>query len=77
MAQVATNCDGMASDERWGPKPSCEAFQGAGEDNGVVCRIEDQVQQPPHTGPQFDWHNEFVGGYFAGDISWIRWLVGS
>ena len=44
MAQVATNCDGMASDERWGPKPSCEAFQGSGEDNGVVCRIEDQVQ---------------------------------
>ena len=29
------------------------------------------------TPPQFDWHNEFVGGYFAGDISWIRWLVGS
>ena len=61
--QVETNCDGMASNERWGPKPTCEMFKHSGEDNGVVCRIEDQ----------FDWHNEFVGGYFAGDISWVRY----
>ena len=61
--QVETNCDGMASNERWGPKPTCGMFKQSGEDNGVVCRIEDQ----------FDWHNEFVGGYFAGDISWVRY----
>ena len=61
--QVETNCDGMASNERWGPKPTCGMFKHSGEDNGVVCRIEDQ----------FDWHNEFVGGYFAGDISWVRY----
>ncbi len=34
-----------------------------GEDNGVVALVEDQ----------FDWHNTFVGGYFMGDISFVRY----
>jgi len=62
--RIHTNWDGMQSDIKRGPKPDCEEFTDDGNDNGDAANlIEDQ----------FDWHNQFVGGYYMGDISWVRY----
>lgn len=55
--------NGLVSKMPFGPKPSCDEFMEDGTDNGHVNLIEDQ----------FDWHNTFVGGYFMGDISFVRY----
>ena len=54
--------NGLVSKMPFGAKPSCDEFNEDGTDNGQVNLIEDQ----------FDWHNTFVGGYFMGDISFVR-----
>ena len=60
---VIQDDNGLVSKIPFEYKPSCDEFTSDGHDNGVTVLIEDQ----------FDWHNTFVGGYFFGDISWVRY----
>lgn len=60
---VVQDANGFVSEMAYGPQPSCNAFKEDGEDNGHLNLIEDQ----------FDWHNIFVGGYFLGDIGFVRY----
>lgn len=60
---VVQDVNGFITEQAFGPTPSCEAFTNDGSDNGHLTQIEDQ----------FDWHNTFVGGYFVGDISFVRY----
>jgi hypothetical protein len=48
---VKPNCDGMTSNKKGDPKPSCGQFTQNGEDNGVVNTIEDQVPSKPSSPP--------------------------
>ena len=62
---VQQSDNGLTSEVPYAPAPSCEEFLSNGEDNGLsnAILVEDQ----------FDWHNTFVGGYFFGDISFVRY----
>ena len=62
---VVQDENGLISKVPYAYKPSCDEFTAEGHDNGVSMPnlIEDQ----------FDWHNTFTGGYFFGDISWVRY----
>ena len=59
---VEQTANGLVTEVPYGPAPSCEEFYSNGEDNGLKIVVEDQ----------FDWHNQFSGGYYFGDISFVR-----
>ena len=62
---VIQDKNGLVSELPFGPQPSCGEFNNDGLDNGISTAnlIEDQ----------FDWHNTFIGGYFMGDVSFVRY----